>query len=151
MAYHRRNGAEFSPLFGRASVREVYTVLLGTQTDTLTYTGGNMRKLMALLGMAVLMACGSDSTAPPPAIQTGTVFFKIDALTCTGSGPVAFYLDGSLVGTETLAAGGTSKGYTSPAGSHVAGAKIPNTTYTWPNTTINVPANGSYTAILPCA
>lgn len=108
--------------------------------------------MRALLGIATLcgvLACGgSDGPAAP---AKGTVFFKVDALTCQGTGTIQFFLDGSNVGTETLSAGQTSQGYPTTAGSHVAGARLANSTYVWPNTTIQVTANGSYTDILPCS
>lgn len=105
-----------------------------------------MRKLTAVVLLVALAACGGGGGTEP--IANGTLFFKIDALTCTGTDAVTFFIDGSAVGTETLSAGQTSRGYTTSAASHVAGARTP--TYLWPNTTITVPANGSITDVLPC-
>jgi hypothetical protein len=107
-----------------------------------------MRKLLAVAMVAVMAACGGETTAPTAA--NGTLFFKIDALTCSGTSVVSFAVDGSVVGSETISAGGTSKGYTVTAGSHVVGARVSNGNYVWPNTNINVPANGTFTQVLPC-
>jgi hypothetical protein len=99
--------------------------------------------------LAVMAACGGDTTTAPPAANS-TLFFKIDALTCSGTSVVSFAVDGSIVGSETISAGGTSKGYTITAGSHVVGARVSNGNYVWPNTNINAPANGTFTQVLPC-
>jgi hypothetical protein len=106
-----------------------------------------MLGLVALLGAGAGCSGGDKVTAP----ANGTVIFKIDAQTCTGAGTITFYIDGSAVGTETLAAGGSSKGYTTPAGTHVLGATEAGVgAYTWPSQTAAVPAGGTYTAVLTC-
>ena len=105
-----------------------------------------MRRIIAALSLLTLAACGGGGTEP--IATTGTVFFKIDALTCTGTAAVTLFIDGSAVGTETMSAGSTSKGYTTSAASHILGART--ATYLWPNTTMTVPAGSSITDVLPC-
>lgn len=101
--------------------------------------------------LLVLAACGgSDATSP----AKGSVVFKIDALTCTGTASIDLFIDGTQVGTETLSAGGSSKAYTATTGTHAVAARTTNATAnsgrTWPTTTATVPANGTYTALLTC-
>lgn len=107
-----------------------------------------MRRLLFVLATVMLIACGGDSATAP---QNGTVYFKVDALTCTGSGQIALVIDGSIVGTETLAAGQQSQGYVTPAGQHILGAReTASGGFVWPNQTATVPANSTYTAVLTC-
>jgi hypothetical protein len=107
-----------------------------------------MRKLALVFSLLALAACGSDS---PTAPTNGPVYFRIDGLTCRGSDAITFYIDGTPVGTETLAAGGyTSSPYMASIGSHALGAKEVNSPfYTWPTTFENVPAAGM-TFLLTC-
>lgn len=97
-----------------------------------------------------LAACGSDSSATEPTVASSHVVFKIDALSCVGSGTIQLFIDGSVVGTETLSAGQSSQSYTTSGGSHVLGARLANSTYIWPSTTVMVPVGGTFTAVMPC-
>lgn len=111
-----------------------------------------MRKIFAACVVVFVCACGGDSVTGPTGPTTGTVYFKVDLLTCgAGTAVINYYIDGSVVGAETATAGVLSKGYTVAAGSHLLGAKIPANDYTWPNTTFVVQAGGSITDILPCS
>lgn len=116
-----------------------------------------MKRLIAVLSLvAVIAACGGDSTGPsapppPPPPPTGALYFRVDALTCSGSGTIEFFIDGTSRFTQTLSAGQTSQGTTVVAGPHTAGARETiQAGYTWPTQQVSVPANGSYTAILTC-
>lgn len=91
--------------------------------------------------------CSGDGISGP---SSGSVLFKIDAQTCTGSGTITFFIDGSAVGTETLSTGATSKAYTTTAGQHIVGAREGTSGYTWPSQTVTVPAGSTYTALLEC-
>jgi hypothetical protein len=108
-----------------------------------------MRKIALLLALVAVTACGSDSSTAPKA--DATVVFKIDALTCTGSGAIEFFIDGSPVGTETLSAGQSSQGYRTSGGQHILGARLANSSFIWPNTTVTVPAGGTFNELLPCS
>ena len=112
-----------------------------------------MRRLIASgrvviwLAVAAAMACSKDTTAP----AVGTLYFKVDALTCSGTGTIEFFIDGTSRFTQTMSAGQTSQGTSVTAGSHTAGAR--ETTvggYVWPTQNVTVPANASYAAILTC-
>lgn len=97
-----------------------------------------------MVALAAAMACSKDSTAP----AMGTLYFKVDALTCTGSDAIEFFIDGSSKGSQTLSAGQTSQGFSVSAGSHTVGART--STFTWPTQTVTVPTNNSYTVVLTC-
>lgn len=114
-----------------------------------------MRKLALVLSLAALAACGSDSPAAPatpPAPTQGPVYFRVDGVSCTGGGPITFYVDGQAVGTESLAAGGSpSAAHMAAIGSHGLGAKEVNAPfYVWPTTVEYVSANG-ITFLLTCS
>lgn len=100
----------------------------------------------ASLAVIAASACSkSDTTAP----ATGTLVFKIDPLTCTGSDLFTFYIDGTAQNNVTLAAGG-SQGYTVSAGSHAIGAKANISGKVFTGATVIVPANGTFTELLAC-
>ena len=111
-----------------------------------------MRSLPAvvilLAAAAAVAACGGQNPIGPKA--NSKVYFTIDAATCTGTSPVQFSVDSAIVGTETLSAGQTSQGYQTTGGVHVLGARLANGTFIWPNTTVSVPFDASYTRLLPC-
>ena len=102
--------------------------------------------LVGLLVIVPLAGC-EDLTGP----ETGTLFFKIDALTCTGEGAIEFFIDGTSVGIEVLGGGDTSTGFTVSAGSHTAGARDLTGVVIWPTFNVIVPANSSFTIVLTCA
>lgn len=108
----------------------------------------NMKKLFLGLTAALLIACGGESTAP----QIGEVMFKVDGLTCTGTSSIQFFIDGSLVGQQTLSAGGqSSSAFTVDAGPHTVGARdAVSGGFVWPTSNITVPSNTSYTTTLTC-
>lgn len=107
-----------------------------------------MRNLFLGLAAAVLLGCGGDKATAP---QTGEVIFKIDALTCTGTSSILFFVDGSQVGQQTLSAGQSSSPFEVDAGPHALGAReAASGGYVWPTTNATVPANTSYTATLTC-
>jgi hypothetical protein len=107
---------------------------------------------LTLLALSLGACGGADAVAGPPAPSQGAVQFKVDALTCVGSATIDFYLDGSVIGTETLSAGGSaSKQYPTSAGQHVLGAAVSNTrSYVWPSANAIVPVNATFIAILKC-
>jgi hypothetical protein len=109
-----------------------------------------MRKRLAVIMLAVLAACGGDSgTQPSP---TGTLIFRLDAQTCTGTGTLNFFLDGTNIGTATISAGQSQSFANQPAGQHIAGASEARIGgYVWPSATVMIPVNGTYTQVLSCA
>lgn len=106
-----------------------------------------MRRLALLLALAV--ACGGDSGTNPQRI--GTLIFRLDAQTCTGSGQLNFFLDGATIGTATLSAGQDKAFPNQPAGQHIAGASETRTGgYVWPSQTVTIPEGSSFTTVLTC-
>jgi hypothetical protein len=107
---------------------------------------------LVLLSLTFAGCGGADAPSAPPGPVMGAVQFKIDALSCVGAAAIDFYLDGSVVGTETLAAGGSSRQYETTAGAHVLGAAVSNThSYVWPSSSVTVPANTALLWLLRCA
>ena len=99
------------------------------------------------LGLAAIACNGNDTLI----LNTGTVFFKVDAGTCsTGGSAIQFIIDGDIVGREAIAPGVLSKAYSTSAGPHSVSAKIVADGFTWPSMQVTVPAGGPYTAILVC-
>jgi hypothetical protein len=98
---------------------------------------------------AVLGGCGGGGGSDD---DSGTVYFKIDSATCRGkSTSLMLYVNGSLVGTETVAVGGTSSGYATHSGSNVMSAQENRTGgLVWNPGTYDVPGGGSFTMILTC-
>lgn len=107
-----------------------------------------MKHLLAGLALALVIGCGSDGGNAP---TTGTIIFKVDASSCTGTAALDLFIDGSLVGTETLSAGASSKAYPATAGQHVVSARVANiNSRVWPPITVTVPSGNSYTQLLLC-
>jgi hypothetical protein len=94
-----------------------------------------------------LSACGGDSTSPPKT----AVQFKVDEATCEpGTFTLGFYVDGTVVGSETLGVGILSKRYGVTPGHHILGAKVSNTDYEWPDKEVDVEEDATYTYTLSC-
>ena len=110
-----------------------------------------MNKLTAsvlLIAAILLAACGGGGDDPP---ATGSVYFRIDAATCPAQAArISFFIDGTNVGTETLAAGTLSRPYTTSGGSHVLSARLLDFPITWNPSTHSVPAGGAFTLVLTC-
>lgn len=107
------------------------------------------RSFLSLLAAVLFAGCSGENATGPSA--SGTLLFKRDALTCTGgTANITFFIDGSSVGSEDIAAGGISKPFRVTAGSHTAGARLTNIDYTWPTSTVTVPGAGSFTLVLTC-
>lgn len=106
------------------------------------------RDAMLLLLCALTLACGGGSTAPAP---TGTLIFRLDAQTCTGTGTLTFFLDGTTIGTATLSAGQSQSFPGQPTGQHVAGASETRAGgFTWAPQVVTIPPNASLTHVLVC-
>jgi hypothetical protein len=111
------------------------------------------RRAATILGVLAIVSCGgsSDATAPRPA--RGDLVFKLDAGTCTVTGGttvnISFFVDGSGLGSADIAPG-SGRSFNVTAGQHAIYAKLTNDSYTWPLTTVVVPENTSYTAVLYC-
>ena len=108
-----------------------------------------MRHLL-LCCVPLLLACGGSHDAAAP--QMGTLSFKLDPVTCTGTGTIEPFIDGTSQGQFTFSPG-VAQGFSVRAGSHTAGAReVPVTSgsYVWQSQTVSVPANGTYTTLLTC-
>lgn len=105
--------------------------------------------MLALCALATVAACGSDSTAPAPP-PTSQFNFKIDALTCVGSGTILFFLDGSQIGAQAMSAGSSSSSFTTSPGPHTVGARAADNTFVWPTSNHSFPPNTLYTVVLTC-
>lgn len=109
-------------------------------------------RALSFLVMLALTACGGDSaTAPtPPAVATYTRW-TVDAQSCTGADAISLFVDGAIVGSETLAAGGSSKLYQIQPGSHLIGATEARVGgFVWPSQTTFIPSGETFTQILKC-
>lgn len=108
-----------------------------------------MTRCRLVLGLFLgVVACSADSITGP---EKGAVSFTVDAQSCRGSAAIDFFVDGARVGTETLAAGQTSRGYSVDAGSHVVGASVSNAAgFVWPSRTVAVPKNTTFNTVLTC-
>jgi hypothetical protein len=93
-------------------------------------------------------ACGSKEAAP----QLGTVYIRVDSLTCTGPQSIMVYIDGAFHGLHALSPGQTSTGILVVPGTHTVEAAKETTsgTYTWPTQSVTVPGGGSCTVVLTC-
>lgn len=110
-----------------------------------------MRRIAVALFAALMLGCGSDSTTAPETPK-GTIVFKVDASSCSGTAAIDLFVDGTLVGTETLSSGTSSKAYTTTAGQHIVSASVANTrSRVWAPTAVTVPVNNSFTFLLLCA
>jgi hypothetical protein len=110
-----------------------------------------MRHMTFGIAMALLVACAGCEELTGILDDTATVVFKVHDNCGPASGNIAFYIDGSTVGTATLSGGQSSPGYTVSAGQHLASAN--ETTpggFTWENLSFTVAAGGSFTVLLTC-
>lgn len=118
-----------------------------------------MRSLSLLLVAVVALACSAANAMTAP-VAAGTVFFKIDPVSCnyTSRGPVTFMISNVDVGTEALAPGETSTGYQG-SGFVTVQARIANwtsTRFTTPTTlwtlrySVNIPTSGSVIHTFTC-
>jgi hypothetical protein len=104
---------------------------------------------ISLASLLLAGACSGDKSTGPA--QTGTVIFRLDSQTCTGTGTIAFFLDGNSIGTVTLSAGQSTSFANQPAGPHIVGASETRTGgYVWPQQSVTIPPNGSFTQVLQC-
>lgn len=123
--------------------------------------GESMKPLVTLLAYFAFSACGSPTAGP----LQGTVYFRMDAVSCRYAGPknVTFYVANEEVGTESLVADVTSSGYLTlvsdsypePGGNPVVRARVANYTASggalWTTSTnIRVRANESVTQAFGC-
>jgi hypothetical protein len=102
---------------------------------------------------ASLMACGAaDSAAGPKSPDVATYMrWTVDAQSCTGADAINLFVDGAMVGTETLAAGGASQLYPIQPGSHLVGATEARVGgFVWPSQTAFISSGQTYTQILKC-
>lgn len=106
-----------------------------------------VKRLLAVSLFALAACGGTDATAP----EQGGVLFKVDALTCVGTGSITFFIDGSAVGTQTLSGGQESQTFITTVGDHAVGARENGGTgYVWPTQTITVVAKQIRTELLTC-
>lgn len=109
-------------------------------------------RLCAALLLVVLAACGGSDSTSPSGPSPSVVTFKIDAQTCSGTATINFFIDGSTVGSESLTAGSSSKGYSTTQTSHVLGASVANTNgRVWGPITVNLTNIATYTQVLVCS
>lgn len=108
-----------------------------------------MRSLLLALAVSLGLAACGGATAP----QRASAAFKVDGATCASLGTVTldFFIDGTSVGTESLAPGVQSKSYAVAPGSHVTLVEIANSSFGWANATMNYPAGQTTVRILPCS
>ena len=97
----------------------------------------------------VLLGCGGGEKGGTAPQQTGTVQFAVDAQTCTGSGTIRYYMDGTVLG-EAITSAGQAKQFTVPVGSHVFGAEVPSTGYQWPSKSFTILPNTVTPITLKC-
>jgi hypothetical protein len=112
-----------------------------------------MKKLFTLC--FVLAACGgSKVTEPPPLVVNGTVFILLDISNCSSYTIAEYNVDSLTVGTEAIARGVPSKGYTVPSGLRSVSARLTkpgSNVGLWPyHDRVTVPKNGTVTANLRC-
>lgn len=112
------------------------------------YSGGSVLPLAVMLALG---ACGGDSvTAPTPPVVAYTRW-TVDAQSCTGADAISLFVDGAVVGSETLAAGGSSKLYQIQPGSHLIGATEARVGgFVWPSQTTFISSGQTFTQILKC-
>ena len=108
-----------------------------------------MRAVLATLGLAIVVGCGSGRAVAPQA----TVYFQLDAPLCSSILPVQFSIDSVLVATDTfrvhLANEHTrSRGFETPAGSHTLSARVV-TGYVFDDRHVTLAPGEAFTDSLP--
>lgn len=103
----------------------------------------------AILLVALIAACGGSTEPRTP--DAGTVKFTRDANTCNGTPLVfTFYSDGAVLGTGTLASGG-SQSFPVAAGSHFFSVSVTNTTLRFNNVSGIVAPGGTFSYLMTCS
>lgn len=102
--------------------------------------------LIGFLFVLLVAGCGGGGD------DDGTVYFKVDATTCSATRvAMNLYIDGAIVGTETLGGGQTSKGYSVAPGTHFLSARVVGIDYSWPPTTAEIPGGATFNFLLTCS
>ena len=101
-----------------------------------------------VLGPVALLSCSAESMSP-----AATVHYFIDAPLCSSRIPVQFFIDSTLVGTDTFSVNlapdhRTSRGFTTPAGPHVLGARVVGG-LVWPDRAVTLTSGQVFTDTLP--
>ena len=107
-----------------------------------------MRRVAWAFGVALLAACASSSS---PTQRSASVRYVAVSTTCSSVIPVAFSIDGQLVGTDTfrIDAGPSvhvvSSDFMTTAGHHVVGAHVTsNTSFAWPDASVDLAAGAVF-------
>jgi hypothetical protein len=121
----------------------------------LSRSGLAVRAFATIISYGLLAGCSAAAAPTTPVVvnTTGYVVWKIDGNSCTGADAINFYLDGSVVGTQTLTAGvGSSSAYPTPQGTHLISARENRTGgFVWPTQTVAISAGGTFTSVLTCS
>lgn len=104
-----------------------------------------MRYALLLL-VAALAGCKDQGPDP-----LGSITFRPDAASCTGSALVELFVDGAQVGAATLAAGASSEPFPVAPGSHVVSAFSTTSFTEWDDDAVEVTSNANTTVVLPCS
>ena len=108
-------------------------------------SAANTARVASFAGVFALAACNGDDPSVPPV----SVRFVIDAPFCGLTFPVAFSIDGAVVGTDTFRVHlppnhVESKVFSVAPGAHILGATtFGGFTYAWRDTTINAKPGAS--------
>jgi hypothetical protein len=99
------------------------------------------------LGLTLLFACATEESV------AATVYFAIDAPLCSSTIPVQFFIDSTMVGTDTFVVSLSpehtrSRGFAITPGPHALGAQVV-AGYVWPDTVVNLAAGEIFTDSLP--
>ena len=114
---------------------------------------------LAVLGVAMVMACSSEKGMGPTGPQPGTIVFDLDGVTSAAlpalglpTLTINFFIDGKLAGTGNLAPGQESQPFPVAPGGHNVGATVANSGYTanWSNGTLYVTAGQPSRELLQC-
>ena len=108
-----------------------------------------MRQLLLVFAALASLGCGKDSPAAP---EPARVRWTLSATTCQGSGDIHLIVDGSIVGTETMAAGQTSQIHDVTPGQHFIEARtVVQPGIIWDSfAAVTIPSGQLFTRILEC-